>query len=297
VVEERVDAETDPERQFVWGLRYIDDLILRDRDTNGDGSLNERLFALQDANWNLTGLIDTAGDVQERYAYSAYGQPLFLTPSFGGRVSSSFDWETLYAGYRWETLTELFHVRHRVLNSALGTWLQRDPLGLSAGTTLYRYTGSRPIDETDSQGTIVDMIVDAVCDVIQSNVFSCLCLVINIVDAGTSFLPSGHPLLIALNVADCVCDAASALSQCCACAGQRGPGNGMGSCAAAMGIAPSSVFGCVLDFKDFGLSNLSKALAQLKLLLTSELVAAFAGNGGGCRACKALGLLPQGLPC
>ena len=26
VVEERVDAETDPDRQFVWGLRYIDDL-------------------------------------------------------------------------------------------------------------------------------------------------------------------------------------------------------------------------------------------------------------------------------
>jgi hypothetical protein len=55
VVEERIDAETDPDRQFVWGLRYIDDLVLRDRDTNGDGSFNERLYALQDANWNLTG--------------------------------------------------------------------------------------------------------------------------------------------------------------------------------------------------------------------------------------------------
>jgi RHS repeat-associated protein len=155
VVEERVDAETDPDRQFVWGLRYIDDLILRDRDTNGDGSLNERLYALQDANWNLTGLIDTAGDVQERNAYSAYGTPLFLTPSFGGRVSSSFDWETLYAGYRWETLTELFHVRHRVLNTVLGTWCQRDPLGYTDTPSLYEYLGSLPLIAVGFTGTRV----------------------------------------------------------------------------------------------------------------------------------------------
>ena len=38
VVEERVDSETDPDRQFVWGQRYIDDLVLRDRDTDADGA-------------------------------------------------------------------------------------------------------------------------------------------------------------------------------------------------------------------------------------------------------------------
>jgi YD repeat-containing protein len=54
-VEERVDASTGADRQFVWGRRYIDDLILRDRDTSEpvDGTLNERLYAMQDANWNV----------------------------------------------------------------------------------------------------------------------------------------------------------------------------------------------------------------------------------------------------
>ncbi len=41
--------------QYVWGLRYVDDLVLRDRDTSDpkNGVLNERLYALQDANWNV----------------------------------------------------------------------------------------------------------------------------------------------------------------------------------------------------------------------------------------------------
>jgi len=36
-----------------------------------------RIYALQDGNWNVIALADTSGDVQERYAYQAYGAPLF----------------------------------------------------------------------------------------------------------------------------------------------------------------------------------------------------------------------------
>jgi hypothetical protein len=65
ILEERKDAATLADRQFVWGLRYIDDLILRDRDADGlpttgnlgitDSGLEERLYCLQDPNWNATG--------------------------------------------------------------------------------------------------------------------------------------------------------------------------------------------------------------------------------------------------
>jgi hypothetical protein len=43
--------------QFAWGTRYIDDLILRDR-TTAAGLLAERLYALHDANWNVTAICD-----------------------------------------------------------------------------------------------------------------------------------------------------------------------------------------------------------------------------------------------
>ena len=156
VVEERVDASTDPDRQFVWGLRYIDDIVLRDRDTTGDGSLDERLYGMQDANWNVTGICDSGGSVQERYAYSSYGVPCVLTAAFVSRAGSNYDWETQSAGYRFDSTCGLYQVRARQYHPLLGLWEQRDPLGLSSGVNAYEYVGGNPTNWTDPLGTVVD---------------------------------------------------------------------------------------------------------------------------------------------
>ena len=151
VVEERVDASSDPDRQFVWGLRYIDDIVVRDRDTTGDGSLDEQLYGLQDANWNVTGTCDSAGTMQERYAYSCYGVPSDLTPAFASRKGSGCDWETSYAGYRWDSTARFYHVRNRIFVPCLA-WIQRDPLGLAADVQMYRYVSANPITRRDPTG-------------------------------------------------------------------------------------------------------------------------------------------------
>jgi RHS repeat-associated protein len=153
VVEERVGTSTSANRQFVWGLRYIDDLILRDRDTDGNGTLDERLYSLQDANWNVTGLVNTSGVIQQRFVYTAYGLPVFLNSSFTSG-SNTAGWEVLYAGYRFETAISLMHVRHRVLNPALGCWVQRDPLGLTAGINLYAYCSNNSLIDVDPAGLV-----------------------------------------------------------------------------------------------------------------------------------------------
>lgn len=154
IVEERVDSSTDPERQFVWGLRYLDDLVLRDRDTSGNGALDERLYGLQDANWNLTSIINTSGVVLERFNYDAYGNPKFLDSSFDSQSTSAFDWETLYCGYRWELATHLFNVRNRVLHTSLGCWIHRDPIGYLGGLSLYQYAKANPINYLDPSGLL-----------------------------------------------------------------------------------------------------------------------------------------------
>jgi len=46
---------------------YVDALVERDRDPNLSGTLSERLYVQQDANWNVTALVDSTGVVQERY--------------------------------------------------------------------------------------------------------------------------------------------------------------------------------------------------------------------------------------
>jgi len=151
VVEERVDSSSNPNRQFVRGLRYVDDIILRDRDTTGNGTLNERLYGMQDANWNVTSISGIEGTIQERYNYDPYGACTVLTAAFGCQGTSNVGWETRFAGYRLDSDTGLHRVRHRTYSLAT-QWIQRDPIGLSAGINLYEYCEGDPISCTDPLG-------------------------------------------------------------------------------------------------------------------------------------------------
>lgn len=155
-VEERLGSSpdsADPDRQFVWGNRYIDDLVCRDRDTDANGSLDERLYATQDANWNVVALIDTTGNVQERYAYSAYGMTNVLTAGFVTRATSSYQWETTYCGYRSDATSGMLAVKFRFYHPALGMWVTRDPIGYGrSDTNLYSYCLSDPVAICDPLG-------------------------------------------------------------------------------------------------------------------------------------------------
>jgi len=85
------------------------------------GTLSERLYALQDANWNVTTMVNASGVVQERY-YTAYGEPEFLNASFSPvTLGGAYNWETLYAAYRWDAATGLYQVRWRYLHPLLGS--------------------------------------------------------------------------------------------------------------------------------------------------------------------------------
>ncbi len=144
-LEERLGGSMTADRQFVWGKRYIDDLVVRDRGT-------ERLFAVQDPNWNVTALVDATGNVQERYSYTPFGSATVLTPAFALRGTSSFDWQTLFAGYRCDPESALYDVRMRLLHPLLGRWLTVDPLLFGAGPNVFGYRGSSPLAGVDPMG-------------------------------------------------------------------------------------------------------------------------------------------------
>src|SRR5690606_1237021 len=143
---------THAQQQFVWGLRYIDDLVLRDRDTTESGTLDERIYAMQDANWNVTALVDTTGNVQKRFAYLPYGDCLELDPDFTPYSGSNLEWSVRFTGRELDLKTGLQIARTRYLHILLGCWISRDPLGLIAGTNLYAYGSGNPIGYSDPLG-------------------------------------------------------------------------------------------------------------------------------------------------
>src|SRR5690606_21234991 len=135
-----------------------DDLVCRDRDTTGNGILDERLYALQDTNWNVVALADPAGTVQERFAFSAYGTPLFLSAGFVSIDGSSFEWDVLYCGYRIDP-GGLYYVRNRFLHSRLGNWITRDPIGYADGMSLYAaYFVLGGVDPSGTQSSITEIL-------------------------------------------------------------------------------------------------------------------------------------------
>jgi RHS repeat-associated protein len=151
VLEERVGGNA--VKSYVWSPVYVDAMIARDRDTDGNGSLDERLYVVHDANFNVVALLDTSGNVVERFAYDAFGVFNVLTPAWGSRASSNYAWVYLHQGGRWDADGALYSFRRREYSPTLGRWLSNDPIGFHAGdASLYRSVRNRPTTIVDPSG-------------------------------------------------------------------------------------------------------------------------------------------------
>ncbi|MDR3111178.1 MAG: RHS repeat-associated core domain-containing protein, partial [Planctomycetaceae bacterium] len=131
---------------YVWGLRYIDDLVLREK-----GS--ERLYSLADPNWNVIALIDASGAVVERMKYDAFGKITWLDAAFGAKTASGYGWNRTFTGQVLDSETGLMLYRNRYYHAGMGRFVSRDPIGYLAGdANVYRYVGNAPTTNTDLFG-------------------------------------------------------------------------------------------------------------------------------------------------
>jgi hypothetical protein len=82
VIEER-NGSNDVIKQHVWGLGYVDEAVqtaINSDPTNTSHQTCDQAYWLcQDANYNVLGLVDSTGTLQERYEYTAYGQRQVFT--------------------------------------------------------------------------------------------------------------------------------------------------------------------------------------------------------------------------
>ena len=131
---------------YIWGVRYIDDLVCRDKSS-------ERLYALSDPNWNVVATCDSTGTVQERMCYDAFGKVSWFDAAFASKGASTYDWNRTFTGQVFDSETSLMLYRNRYYHTGLGRFVQRDPIGYRAkDTSLYRYIINRVMFATDPLG-------------------------------------------------------------------------------------------------------------------------------------------------
>jgi len=157
---ETANLSGDAVSQYVWGIDYVNHLIERDDNTtSGDlgftgSGLGVRIYAITDANYNVTGLVDTSANVLERFQFTAYGIRSELTADYVGLGSDAYGFAPGFQGGMTDPVTGLVHFDARDYNPVTGRWMERDPLGSAYvdGANLYAFEGSEPVICLDYTG-------------------------------------------------------------------------------------------------------------------------------------------------
>jgi len=143
VIEERNHATGSVTAQYVWGMGYVNNLVLQDVQ-------GTRSYVHQDANWNVTSVTNISATVVQRMVYDPYGSVTYLTAAWGSG-SNGVGLQYSFQGGRIEG--SYIHFGARDYNPSLGVWMQEDPAGYVNGANLYQLAQSNPVALLDPHGT------------------------------------------------------------------------------------------------------------------------------------------------
>jgi RHS repeat-associated protein len=175
VIEER-NGSNYPTKQFVWGKRYVDELVQTSINSNPWSSSHTTCdmpyWVCQDANWNVLGVVDADGVLRERYEYTPYGErsvfmsygtndPYCMEPTLASQQPMSvYDvplptslCEAGHQGLFHDEESGLVHDRARYINPTTGRFLSRD-IGYPDSYNSYEYCRTGPIDGLDPSGRL-----------------------------------------------------------------------------------------------------------------------------------------------
>jgi len=139
-------------RTYIWGL----DLSGSEAGAGGVGGLlkitdytsgTAHQFVAYDGNGNVTALADGAtGALAGRYDYGPFGESLRATGAAGRSNPVRFSSKLT------DPETGLVYYGYRHLNSVIGRWLSRDPIGEDGGFNLYGFVENNPLLRIDPYG-------------------------------------------------------------------------------------------------------------------------------------------------
>jgi RHS repeat-associated protein len=151
----------DGQNAFV-DLNSSNALVTRRLYQDGVDTLFARISAAGTAAWYLTdrlgsvrGMVDASGTAQATIVYDGFG-------NVTSNSNSGFTDRYLFTARELDSATGLQYNRARYYDPATGRWVERDPLGFSAGdSNLYRYVFNDPTTLKDPNGEIVLLLIAA----------------------------------------------------------------------------------------------------------------------------------------
>jgi RHS repeat-associated protein len=125
-----------------------------DRDGDIDAADETAFYAAVGGSGTGNPDVDFDGDSGTDFDVSAFGES-HAASSTGGRGVQSRPLTANrigYAGYQWDPIVKVNHVRHRVYNPEMGRWTRRDPLGNPDGPNSHEYVLSMAVSAKDPDG-------------------------------------------------------------------------------------------------------------------------------------------------
>ena len=158
-------------QEFVCG-QVIDEVLMLEQadvlDFDGDSNTSEltRSFYHRNALGSVMEITEMDEDVAVSYRYDPYGA-VTITRNSTEQSSDPLGQSVMYTGRWLDEETELMHYRARAYSSAIGRFLQRDPLSVDAGPNVYEYVRSAPTVYVDPEGLLTGcvgaILSDCVC--------------------------------------------------------------------------------------------------------------------------------------
>jgi RHS repeat-associated protein len=148
-------AASTPRYRYVYAS-YIDEPVLR-----YEPSATETLYYHRNQQYSIIALTDNTGSITERYAYSAYGEPVFVSATGTVLADSAEDNRYTYTGREWDEGLGLYHFRARMYDAGSGRFLGRDPIGYA--DSINSYANVFCIAETDPSGLVTTELRELNC--------------------------------------------------------------------------------------------------------------------------------------